>query len=104
MLTDDELAIVIGHEAMHAMQGDSFHSAKESLMRRAAIFTGAAVVGARSLPVSMAVLGEVFTTATVYSRGHERQADIMGLYVARDAGYDPRAALTLWRKMDTSRQ
>ena len=99
-LTDDELAIVIGHEIMHAMKGHSFNTAKESLMRKAALFAGAAAVGAKSLPVSMAILSEAFATGTVFSRGHEHEADITGLHVAHNAGYDPRAALTLWKKMD----
>ena len=98
-LTDDELAIVIGHEIMHAMQGHSFRTAKDHLMRSAALYACAAAVGAKTLPVSMAVLGEAFATGTVFSRSHEHEADITGLHVAHDAGYDPRAALTLWQKM-----
>ncbi|MBP9779142.1 M48 family metallopeptidase [Candidatus Gracilibacteria bacterium] len=104
LLSDDELAVVISHEIMHAMKGHSFQTAKESLMKKAAIFAGAAVAGAKSLPVSMGILAEVFTTSTVYSRGHEKEADISGLHIAGDAGYNPRAAITLWQKMEKNQK
>ncbi len=35
-----------------------------------------------------------------YSRHHEAEADEMGLFYMARAGYDPRAAITFWQKMD----
>ena len=34
-----------------------------------------------------------------YSRSDESEADLVGLEIAARAGYDPKAAITLWQKM-----
>ena len=34
-----------------------------------------------------------------FSRDDETEADLVGLEIAARAGYDPRAAITLWQKM-----
>ena len=44
------------------------------------------------------VVGQV-TFLLPYSRIHETEADRMGVELAARAGYDPRAAITLWQKM-----
>ena len=36
-----------------------------------------------------------------YSRKHESEADELGLYIAAQAGYDPRSAIALWRRMQS---
>lgn len=35
-----------------------------------------------------------------YSRGHETEADAIGLQYAARAGYDPRAAIRFWERME----
>jgi predicted Zn-dependent protease len=36
---------------------------------------------------------------TAFSRNEEAEADQIGIMIAADAGYDPRAAVTFWKKM-----
>lgn len=50
--------------------------------------------------MTMAVLGETFVTQTIFSKQDEKESDIMGLHIAHDAGYDPRSAVSLWKKME----
>jgi predicted Zn-dependent protease len=36
-----------------------------------------------------------------YSRLHENEADLIGLYLMAKAGYDPQASVDFWRKFNT---
>jgi predicted Zn-dependent protease len=93
--TQDQLAAVIGHEVAHVIAGHSAERVSESL----AAELGLSVV--QSTGVNTQMLG---VAANVFfllpnSRAHESEADLLGLdYMAR-AGFDPRAAVTLWQNM-----
>jgi predicted Zn-dependent protease len=102
--TDDELAAIMGHEIAHALREHGRERASQQL----ATSVGASVVGAVAdvfLPGSgqlgaglAGVVGQI-TYELPYSRVHETEADRMGVELAARAGYDPRAAVTLWEKM-----
>lgn len=102
--TDDELAAVMGHEIAHALREHGRERASQQLATNA----GASLVGAVAevfLPGTgqmgtglAGVVGQV-TYGLPYSRLHETEADRMGVELAARAGYDPRAAITLWQKM-----
>jgi predicted Zn-dependent protease len=97
--TDDELAAVMGHEIAHALREHSRERASQELAKSAVIGVGAAVLG---LGTAGADLGNALATVTFslpFSREHEREADRIGVELAARAGYDPRAAITLWEKM-----
>jgi predicted Zn-dependent protease len=101
-LTDDELAAVMGHEIAHALR----EHARERMGRQMATQT-ATVVGAIALEIFTGVrldpqLAGTFTQAMFVlpnSRENEQEADLIGIELAARAGYDPRAAITLWQKM-----
>jgi Zn-dependent protease with chaperone function len=100
-LTDDELAAVIGHEISHALR-------EHALERKPRVL--AAQVGTIGLQLGGAALGyevppelansvSMAALALPNSREQESEADRMGLELAARAGFDPRAAVTLWQKM-----
>ena len=97
--TDDELAAVMGHEIAHALREHSRERASQELAKSAVIGIGAALLGLGSAGADLGnVLGTV-TFSLPFSREHEREADRIGVELAARAGYDPRAAITLWQKM-----
>ncbi len=96
-ITDDELAAVIGHEIAHALR----EHARERMSRAAPVSLGVQVLGA-VYGQGAADLGNLFGQAFFVlpnSRENEQEADRIGVELAARAGYDPRAAVTLWNKM-----
>lgn len=106
-IVDDEagMAIVMGHEVMHALLQHS----NERMSQKVAVAAAAtaAAIGTRNMKSGerAAVLGALGVGAAVgyvlpYSRKHESEADEQGLYLAARAGYDPEAAIKVWERMD----
>jgi predicted Zn-dependent protease len=101
-LSDDELAAVMGHEIAHALR----EHARERMGRQMATQT-ATTVGAIALGIFTGVYIDPQTAGTFTqamfvlpnSRENEQEADLIGIELAARAGYDPRAAITLWQKM-----
>jgi predicted Zn-dependent protease len=97
--TDDELAQVMGHEISHALLN---HTAER--MSRAMV-ANVGAIGAGIATESAAVMGGAMALGQLglmlpNSRGSEAEADRIGMEIAAKAGYDPRAAATLWKKME----
>ena len=96
-LTDDEVAIVMGHEIAHALREHARERlAKSELTRLGAGVIGAVVGGGRYAEAFHAG-GSLLTLQ--FSRSDESEADIVGLELSARAGYDPRAGVSLWQKM-----
>lgn len=102
-LTDDEVAMVMGHEIAHALR----EHARER-MGKSAVTHGAARIGGAlaalyfgidpRLTDSLASGGANLLTLE-FSRQDESEADLVGMELAARAGFDPRAGVSLWRKM-----
>lgn len=98
-ITDDELAAVMGHEIAHALRE---HVREQVSLQQAARVPGlvlAIVTGSQVL----ADLGNMVTDVSLTlprSREAETEADQIGVELAARAGYDPRAAISLWQKMN----
>jgi predicted Zn-dependent protease len=99
-LTDDEVAAVMGHEIAHALQ----EHARERIAKSELTQIGAAVLGQL---IGRGRYADAFQTGgslltLKFSRDDETEADVVGLELAARAGYDPRAAVSLWKKMDAA--
>ena len=96
-LTDDEAAVVMGHEIAHALREHARERiAKTELTRLGASLLSEFVGGGKYSGVFSAG-GQLMTLK--FSRDDETEADSVGLELAARAGYDPRAGVTLWKKM-----
>ena len=98
-LSDDEIAIVMGHEISHALREHSREQISQAYAAQTAIDIGTALLGLGSGASNLANFGYQNFVATKFSRTDESEADRMGLELAARAGYDPRAGVTLWKKM-----
>ena len=98
-LSDDEIAAVMGHEMAHALREHTREKMSQSAAGDLAISIGGALLGAGEGVQQMAGLGKQLALDLPFSRGMESEADLYGLELAARAGYDPRAAVTLWQKM-----
>jgi predicted Zn-dependent protease len=98
-LNDDEIAIVMGHEITHALREHSREQVSQAIAAQAAIDLGSALLGLGS--ASSEVAGSVYEAliASKFSRTDESEADTIGLELTARSGYDPRAGVSLWKKM-----
>jgi predicted Zn-dependent protease len=99
--TDDELAVVMGHEIAHALLSHQAEGASTSVltglgMSAVCVATPSLCAGAAGqLTGAIAELGILMP----HGRSQETEADEVGLRLSAQAGYDPRAAVKLWQKM-----
>ena len=98
-LSDDEIAVVMGHEISHALREHSREQVSQAIAAQTAIGLGAALLGLGQGSADIAGMGYQALIATRFSRTDESEADRIGLELTARAGYDPRAGVTLWQKM-----
>ncbi|MBI3053320.1 MAG: M48 family metallopeptidase [Betaproteobacteria bacterium] len=103
-LTDDEIAIVLGHEISHALREHSREQVSQAIAAQTAIGIGSALFGLGESSANIANAGYEALIATRFSRTDENEADRIGLELTARAGYDPRAGITLWQKMIAANQ
>ncbi len=97
-LTDDEIAAVMGHEIAHALREHGREAMSKAYGVQMATQIGSAFgVGDGSL--GLANMGVQYLMTLPNSRSNENEADLIGLELAARAGYNPNAAVSLWKKM-----
>jgi predicted Zn-dependent protease len=99
--TPDSLAAVLGHEIAHATQNHVMDRAKKGARTDMLVLLGAAATGINRDMISQG--GAIFMTLP-YAREQETEADLVGLQYMSEAGFDPRAAMYLWKNMSAANQ
>ena len=98
-----QLAAVIGHEVAHVQAKHS----NERMSHKAAMNQGLGLIQAISSPTTalgqsalgLLGVGAEYGVLLPFSRLHESEADIIGLELMAQAGFDPAESIPLWQKM-----
>ncbi|MBL8332230.1 MAG: M48 family metallopeptidase [Rubrivivax sp.] len=100
-LSDDEVAMIMGHEAAHALLEHAREQMGKNVVTTGALRLGAALLGLGQAG-DLAAQGGAQLLSLKFSRDDESEADALGLVMAAKAGYDPRSGVSLWQKMTSA--
>ena len=102
-LTDDEVAMIMGHEVAHALREHARERMAKGMATEGVARVGGAVIaawlGIDPQLTDTAARGGASLAKLSFSRSDESEADLVGMELAARAGYDPRAGVSLWQKM-----
>ncbi|MEO7107604.1 MAG: M48 family metallopeptidase [Rhodoferax sp.] len=102
-LTDDEVAMVMGHEIAHALREHARERMAKSTATNVVARIGGALAasyfGIDSRITDGVARGGANLLTLQFSRSDESEADLVGMELAARAGFDPRSGVTLWKKM-----
>lgn len=97
-LTDDEAAMIMGHEMAHALREHARARIAKSQGTSTLLSLGSQLLGLGQLGDMAASVGTQLITLR-FSRDDETDADLVGLELAARGGYNPQASVSLWQKM-----
>jgi Zn-dependent protease with chaperone function len=100
-LTDDEAAMIMGHEMAHALREHARERLAKSQATGIGLSVAAQLFGLGQIGDVAANLGTQLLTLK-YSRDDETEADLVGLEIAARGGFKPDASISLWKKMATA--
>lgn len=98
-LTDDEVAVIMGHEIAHALLEHGRARMSEQVLKSVGVTVAAMLLNLGQISASVLSRAADLAVSLPFSRQHETDADLVGMELAARAGYDPRAAANVWRKM-----
>ena len=98
-LSDDEIAAIMGHEIAHALREHGRERVSQQMATGLAVGIASAALGIGQGGAQLADMVAQVTFTLPNSRLHEQEADRIGVELAARAGYDPRAAVSVWQKM-----
>ena len=98
-LTDDEIAAIMGHEIGHALLEHGRARMSEQVLKNVGVSVAASLLGLGQISTELLAQAANLAVSLPYARGQETDADLVGIELSARAGYDPRAAVNVWKKM-----
>ncbi|BCX78789.1 M48 family metallopeptidase [Campylobacter sp. 19-13652] len=98
-LNDAELAAVLGHEMAHALREHSREQASSEEIKNLGLVAVASIFKLGGVAQTGLNIAAKYTFTLPFSRSHESEADAIGTELMARAGYDPKAAVNVWKKM-----
>ena len=102
--TPDQLAAVLGHEVAHVAAHHSNERLSRSSLAELGLGAAQVLVGAdtpaRQQLLALLGLGTEVGVLLPFDRAQESEADLIGLQMMANAGFDPRESVELWREME----
>jgi predicted Zn-dependent protease len=100
-LTDDEVAMIMGHEVAHALREHARERMAKSVATRAGASLLSGLLGLGGTGDALVNMGGQLLTMK-FGREDESEADLVGMELAARAGYNPQAGVSLWEKMSAA--
>jgi predicted Zn-dependent protease len=98
-LNDDEIAAIMGHEIAHALREHGRERLSQAMAQNTITSIALAAAGGYGAQINAANQVAQYVLVLPNSRQHESEADAIGIELAARAGYNPRAAISVWQKM-----
>ena len=104
--TEAGVAAVMGHEVAHALAKHANERVSQQMVASIGanlLGIGLGIGGASQVTTELAMtafaVGSQYGVLLPFSRAHEAEADRIGMSLMAMAGYDPQAAVDLWKRM-----
>ena len=98
----DAMAVVMGHEISHALLRHGAQRMSRQKLEQLGQMAGA-MSGMDQATMQSVFAAYGYTSQLPYARGHESQADEIGLMLTAAACFNPQEAVALWERMDQSK-
>lgn len=103
-VNQDQVATVLGHEVGHVIAEHSNERVSQNSLLQTGLQVGGAALDMGNVQYRGEImqalgLGAQYGVILPFSRSHESEADIIGLDLMAQAGFDPKESVTLWQNM-----
>ena len=101
-LTDGEIAAIMGHEIAHALREHGRERMSQAMIEQGVLGLAVATGKLDAKYAGLAAGAVQYGIMMPNGRGQESEADTIGVELMARAGYDPKEAMNLWRKMGSA--